>query len=40
LQVTVTKHLSKSLGFLGAYTFSKALGYIDANGPAAYYTSV
>jgi hypothetical protein len=40
LQVTVTKHLSKDLGFLGAYTFSKALGYIDANGPAAYYTSV
>ena len=40
LQVTVTKHLSKSLGFLAAYTFSKALGYIDANGPAAYYTSV
>jgi hypothetical protein len=40
MQVTVTKHLSKSLGFLGAYTFSKALGYIDANGPAAYYTSV
>ena len=40
VQVTVTKHLSKSLGFLGAYTFSKALGYIDANGPAAYYTSV
>ena len=40
LQVTVTKHLSKNLGFLAAYTFSKALGYIDANGPAAYYTSV
>ena len=40
MQVTVTKHLSKNLGFLGAYTFSKALGYIDANGPAAYYTSV
>ncbi|MEO8131597.1 MAG: TonB-dependent receptor, partial [Bryobacteraceae bacterium] len=40
MQVTVTKHLSKDLGFLAAYTFSKALGYIDANGPAAYYTSV
>ena len=40
LQVTVTKHLSKDLGFLGAYTFSKAIGYIDANGPGAYYTSV
>ena len=40
LQVTVTKHLTKNLGFLAAYTFSKALGYIDANGPGAYYTSV
>ena len=40
MQVTVTKHLSKDLGFLGAYTFSKAIGYIDANGPGAYYTSV
>jgi hypothetical protein len=40
LQITATKHLSKDLGFLAAYTFSKALGYIDANGPAAYYTSV
>ena len=40
LQVTVTRHLTKNLGFLAAYTFSKALGYIDANGPAAYYTSV
>jgi hypothetical protein len=40
LQITATKHLSKNLGFLAAYTFSKALGYIDANGPAAYYTSV
>ena len=40
LQVTVTKHLSKNLGFLAAYTFSKALGNIDDNGPGAYYTSV
>jgi hypothetical protein len=40
LQVTVTKHLSKNLGFLAAYTFSKALGNIDANGPGSYYTSV
>jgi hypothetical protein len=40
LQVTVTRHLTKNLGFLGAYTFSKAIGYIDANGPGAYYTSV
>jgi hypothetical protein len=40
VQVTVTKHLSKDLGFLAAYTFSKTIGYIDANGPGAYYTSV
>ncbi len=40
LQVSVTKHLTTSLGFLAAYTFSKAIGYIDANGPGAYYTSV
>ena len=40
LQVTVTRHLTNNLGFLAAYTFSKAIGYIDANGPAAYYTSV
>jgi hypothetical protein len=39
-QVTVTRHLSNNLGFLAAYTFSKAIGYIDANGPGAYYTSV
>ena len=40
LQVTVTRHLTDNLGFLAAYTFSKAIGYIDANGPGAYYTSV
>jgi hypothetical protein len=40
LQVTVTRHLTNNLGFLAAYTFSKAIGYIDANGPGAYYTSV
>jgi hypothetical protein len=39
LQVTVTKHLTTNLGFLAAYTFSKAIGYVDANGPGAYYTS-
>jgi hypothetical protein len=39
-QVTVTRHLTNNLGFLAAYTFSKAIGYIDANGPGAYYTSV
>ncbi len=40
LQVTVTHHLSKGLGFLGAYTWSKAIGYIDSNGPAAYSATV
>ena len=38
--MTVTRHLTNNLGFLAAYTFSKAIGYIDANGPGAYYTSV
>jgi hypothetical protein len=40
LQVTVTRHLTTNLGFLAAYTFSKAIGYVDANGPGSYYTSV
>jgi hypothetical protein len=40
LQVTVTHHLTKGLGFLAAYTWSKAIGYVDSNGPAAYYTTV
>ena len=40
LQVTVTHHLTKGLGFLGAYTWSKAIGYVDSNGPGAYYTVV
>ena len=40
LQVTVTRHLSKDLGFLAAYTFSKAIGYVDQNGPGAYYAQV
>jgi hypothetical protein len=40
LQLTVTKHLTKGLGFLGAYTWSKAIGYVDSNGPGAYYTVV
>jgi hypothetical protein len=40
LQVTVTHHLTKGLGFLAAYTWSKAIGYIDSNGPAAYYATV
>jgi len=40
LQVTLTRHLSKDLGFLAAYTFSKAIGYSDQNGPASYYTTI
>jgi Carboxypeptidase regulatory-like domain len=36
LQLTVTKHLTKGLGFLAAYTFSKVLGYQDSNGVAGY----
>jgi hypothetical protein len=39
LQVTVTRHLSKDLGFLAAYTFSKAIGTEDQNGPASYYAT-
>src|SRR5205814_4191697 len=40
LQVTVTRHLTKGWGFLAAYTWSKAIGYVDANGPGAYYATV
>src|SRR5690348_9101038 len=40
LQVTATKHLTKGLGFLAAYTWSKAIGYVDQNGPAAYYATL
>jgi hypothetical protein len=39
LQVTVTRHLTSGLGFLAAYTFSKAIGVVDSSGPGAYYTS-
>jgi carboxypeptidase family protein len=35
LQITATRHLTKGLGFLAAYTFSKAIGYVDGLGPAA-----
>jgi hypothetical protein len=38
-QVSATRHLTTNLGFLAAYTFSKAIGYIDANGPDSYYTA-
>jgi hypothetical protein len=40
LQITATKHLNKGLGFLAAYTWSRAIGYVDANGPGAYYATV
>jgi hypothetical protein len=40
VQVTLTHHLTRGLGFLAAYTWSKAIGYVDSNGPAAYYTTV
>jgi hypothetical protein len=36
LQVSVTKHLAHSLGFLAAYTWSKTMGYQDSNGVAGY----
>jgi hypothetical protein len=36
LQMTLTKHISKGLGFLAAYTFSKTLGYNDQNGVGSY----
>jgi hypothetical protein len=39
LQVTLTRHLTKGLGFLAAYTWSKTLTYVDANGPAQYYAT-
>ncbi|OLE87089.1 MAG: hypothetical protein AUG07_01565 [Acidobacteria bacterium 13_1_20CM_2_60_10] len=39
LQVTVTRHITKGLGFLAAYTWSKAIGAVDSSGPGAYYTS-
>ncbi|MDQ2949066.1 MAG: TonB-dependent receptor, partial [Acidobacteriota bacterium] len=37
-QATLTRHLTKGLGFLAAYTWSKAIGYVDQNGAASYYT--
>ncbi len=40
LQVTATKHLARGLSFLAAYTWSKAIGYVDANGPGAYYATL
>jgi Carboxypeptidase regulatory-like domain len=40
LQITATKHLTKGLAFLAAYTWSKAIGYVDDNGPGAYYATL
>jgi len=37
-QLTLTKHLTKGLGFIAAYTFSKVLGYQDSNGAMGYGT--
>jgi hypothetical protein len=39
-QVTVTRHLTRGLGFLAAYTWSKTLTYVDSNGPGAYYATM
>jgi hypothetical protein len=39
LQITATRHLTKGLGFLAAYTWSKTLTYVDAAGPAQYYAT-
>ena len=36
LQLTVTKHLTKGLGFIAAYTWSKTIGYQDSNGAMGY----
>ena len=36
LQVTATKHLTKGLGFIAAYTWSKTMGYQDSNGATGY----
>jgi hypothetical protein len=36
LQLTLTKHTTKGLGFIAAYTFSKTLGYQDSNGATGY----
>ncbi|MGE5648223.1 MAG: TonB-dependent receptor domain-containing protein [Acidobacteriota bacterium] len=39
LQITATRHLTKGLGFLAAYTWSKTMSYVDAMGAAQYYVS-
>jgi len=40
LQITATRHLTSGLGFLAAYTWSKAIGYVDQNGPASYFSGI
>lgn len=40
LQVKVTRHFSKDLGFIAAYTWSKAIGYVDQKGVGGYYSIV
>jgi hypothetical protein len=39
MQVTATRHLMSGLGFLAAYTWSKTLTSVDAQGAAQYYVS-
>lgn len=39
LQLTATRHLTRGLGFLAAYTWSKTLTYVDAAGAAQYYVT-
>ena len=40
LQVKVTRHFGKDLGFIAAYTWSKAIGYVDQKGVGGYYSIV
>jgi hypothetical protein len=40
LQIKVTRHFSKNLGFIAAYTWSKAIGYVDQQGVGGYYSVV
>ena len=35
-QLTLTKHTTKGLGFIAAYTFYKTLGFQDSNGAMGY----
>jgi hypothetical protein len=40
LQVTVTRHFTHDIGFIAAYTWSKAIGYVDQVGVGSYYNVV